>query len=189
MARPMPHLGPRTPFIRAGMPPRPEWAPDSAKKEQLTARPGVEDKCFTVADYRREATAPTIHEEGTWVAWESFRLQARVNEDGGAVWVLLIKLASNGDFTRISSTKRWLYFEEFMADYPKTAQVLRPVDEACYRRVQWEGWMGDDWEPEQLEGAGVGDDIELQSWRNDLAHREKVLEQGAIRVRWNAIFK
>jgi len=144
MARPMLHLGLRTTFDRAGMPSRPSWALETAKKEQLTALPGVEDKCFRVADIRRRATLPTVDEEGAWAAWESFRLQARVDEDNGAVWVLLTKLAINEDFSRVSSTKRWLYFDEFMADYPKTMQVLRPMDEACYCRVQRESWMEDD---------------------------------------------
>jgi hypothetical protein len=188
MAWPASFTGARTIHDPTTNPARPSWAPEGETTTELSELPEQDlPEVLSVADIRRHALTAAKQRYGDWARWESLRVKARVNRDDGCVWVLLQRIGADAGLTRVVLRERWLYFEEFLHNYPRAAQVVRPVSEGCYQAVQWEGWMEDDWEEEQLRGV-EDDDTELVSWLGDLGHRREVMEQGLTRACWYAKF-
>lgn len=121
----------------ANNPTGPTWAPEGETVIELI---GVTERdqpeMLIVADICRDAIPPTLQQlHGDWVRWERITLKARVNHEDGAVWLLLQKKVKSTSMTRVVIRDRWLYFEEFVQNYPRAAQAMRPVSDRCFVAV------------------------------------------------------
>lgn len=184
----------RTLFDSRNRPVLPAWASATPVITELR-EPAEHNQAENYIEIVYQSPRPTIQSPkfrekfSNDARWEERRLLARVDTDTENVWLVLEVIWMNKDWTEGQIVETWHFFDEFMANYPKTCMLLTGVfsEEMVDCLEDQSGGQAEHnslW-PEQIAGV-IEDDADLTSF--DTRYPLRTLSKAGIRRAWYKVW-